>query len=754
MHGIFKRIIFAALAFIAAALSVFVLQMGLSDIRAVWQLECIASAPMMAILEGEAILTGSTQSSGKTLQPRLSSNGALYYRYLHEEERGSGDDKRWVTIEDTQRAVDFIVTDGIEDVRVKAREALSVIDWEVDIATRKSQGDHRYTEWALYPGQSLTAIGWMQRHSGQGQLSFLEFGQYRPIISRASPTDVIQDIGKGGLLWVFAGLALLCLSLYLLTLAVQLHRLIAYLFILVLVLDLVLLYLGVNLIRADLADVQNRWQQQVHTMNRYLEQLSSAKGLSSSNRSLEQYDQLTAVLDEYDRGRLEAVVDYLQKTYLRSNHYLARTPFNWFAALENIHLEWPEYLPYDETLSISPVPAGKVDIPYIAAVAGGGVLLVLMTWLGLKTVRQKRCIENIPTSPVAGMTWGLNEVTGKVVLPGGEPLKGPLSDCDCVWFRYREYERVGSGKNKRWQLRTDQQEDMPFLLKDKSGEVKVMPARAEIITEHKETRTEGSWRFVEESVRMGDQVYLLGNADVASTDEQPVQLEVKADPAEGGLPYILSNLTEQGVMLYKARRGLGLLTIAVAACIAVALFMQALSGDFAPHHFLTTASVAAGYLLVLTIIMHYNDLVFLRQRVRRNAANIEVALQRRFDLINNLVRTVNAYGKHEKALMERITLNRAELQQQVRQANMAQWSEKEKAMASDIRVLAEQYPELKQQKLMSRFMTTLESQETYVSLMKDGYNDAVETYLSRIESFPDVILARMCKFQKEAFTAV
>ncbi|OZG71120.1 hypothetical protein BTA51_22335 [Hahella sp. CCB-MM4] len=750
MHGIVKRLAFALGAVVAAVIAVVVLRSGLADIRAVWQLERIAKAPMMAVLGGEAILTGMTQSSGKTLKPRLSREGALYFRYLHEEERGSGDDRHWVTIEDTRRAVDFNLTDGIETVAVNARSGLNMIDWDVDVATRRSQGDHRYTEWAVYPEQSLTVIGWLQRKAGQGTLSFQESGQYRPIVSRASPSEVIRDIGKGGLLWVAGGLALLCLAFYLLTLAVQLHRLIVYLVGLVLVLDMVLLYLGVNLIRADLAGVQERWLQQQQTMDNYLTTLDS--GFSDS-RTMERYKQLTLAMDEYDRGRLEAVTSYLQKTYMRSTHYLSRTPFRWFAEMDGVQLDWPDFLPFDPNLTIAPEPPGKTDIPYVVAVAIGLGILVLMTWLGLKMVRQKRCIENIPTCAIAGMTWGLNEVNGEVVLVEGDPLSGPLSHCECVWFRYREYEQVGSGKNKRWQLRTDQQGDVTFHLKDKSGDVKVIADGADIITRHKVTRTQGKWRYVEESIQMGDQVYLLGNADVSAIEKHQACLEVKAAPAEGGFPYILSNFSEKDVMLYKARRGLGLLTVAVAACIGVGLFMQALSGDFSPHHFLTTASVATGYLLVLAVIMHYNDLVFLRQRIRRNAANIEVALQRRFDLINNLVRTVKAYGQYEKELMERITRYRSDLQKLVRQANMAQWSEQEKAMAGDVRMLAEQYPELHQQKLISQFMATLESQETYVSLMRDGYNDAVETYQSRIEAFPDLILAKMFRFKAEAYTA-
>ncbi len=778
MQKLGKRLGFAVATVVLLIAGIYLLRVGLGEVRTVWQLERIANANIQSILQGEVILTGMADKARQTLTPKLSEDGALYFRYLHEKETGSGDNRRWETVEDIRRAVDFTLTDGTDDVVISAQQGLSVIAWEISVASRESKGNHRYTEWALYPGQSLTVIGWMERLSRTAVVDFLHPGEYRPVVSRASPQTVIQDIGKSGLLWIFGGLAALCAALYCLTIVIQLHRLLVYLVALVLVLDMVLLYLGISQIQLDLKGVESRWQQQLTATESFIDEVATRNLYSYSTPwTHQQLEQLELVLDGSERSQLEAYLGHLHKTFDLSEDYLNRIPFRWFAAMNQVSLDWPEYLPQTRVSGAgSPEPGQSSTIAgtlpkkgieplYLIALAVACVVLFLASWYGLKLIRRKRCIENIATSAIAGMTWGLNEVTGVATLEDAASApEGPLSRLPCVWYHYQEFERVSSGKNNSWKLRTDRQARVPFWLRDGSGEVLVNPDGADIISQHKKTVTQGSWRYVEKYITLGDSIYLLGDADVAkgrSAESSPaakkesksrVELEVRDSNRDEEIPYILSNLSERGVMQHIAESGLALLTLAVAASIAAGLFLQAFSGDFSPHHFLTTASVATGYLLVLTLIMHYNDLVFLQHRVQRNAANIEVALQRRFDLINNLVKTVSAYANHERELLQRIAEIRKNLQQSLQNANAgATWNQQESALAGNIRIVAERYPELHQQKIISKFMDTLEIQESYVSLMRTGYNDAVETYQSRIQSFPDVILAKLFGFKDVAF---
>jgi len=117
-------------------------------------------------------------------------------------------------------------------------------------------------------------------------------------------------------------------------------------------------------------------------------------------------------------------------------------------------------------------------------------LSVFLIWICYRSVKRKRLIENVPTTPVAGIVMGLNEVTGTVQCE--QPLKGHLSELPCAWYSYRIeefYQRTSTTTDDEgneeedvdegWDLVHSGSESCPFQLVDTSGSVRVVPAGAE-----------------------------------------------------------------------------------------------------------------------------------------------------------------------------------------------------------------------------------------------------------------------------------
>jgi len=99
---------------------------------------------------------------------------------------------------------------------------------------------------------------------------------------------------------------------------------------------------------------------------------------------------------------------------------------------------------------------------------------------GLLWLKQKRLIENIPTSKVRSLAMGLVEIFGEVVPMQRIVLKSPLSNNDCVYYKYAIEEHRGSGKHSRWVTIRSGEDRVHFSLQDETGKVLVDPSGAEI----------------------------------------------------------------------------------------------------------------------------------------------------------------------------------------------------------------------------------------------------------------------------------
>jgi len=164
-------------------------------------------------------------------------------------------------------------------------------------------------------------------------------------------------------------------------------------------------------------------------------------------------------------------------------------------------------------------------------------------------------------------------------------------------------------------------------------------------------------------------------------------------------------------------------------------------------------------LLVIYLIAVYNGLVSLRNRVKNGFSQIDVQLQRRYDLIPNLVETAKAYLKHERETLEAVIAARNQAQAAAHRA------EKDPTDAGAIRelagaetilggamgrffALAEAYPDLKANQNMMQLTEELSSTENRIAFARQAYNDAVMTYNTKCESFPDNLVAGKFGFKQ------
>jgi LemA protein len=161
------------------------------------------------------------------------------------------------------------------------------------------------------------------------------------------------------------------------------------------------------------------------------------------------------------------------------------------------------------------------------------------------------------------------------------------------------------------------------------------------------------------------------------------------------------------------------------------------------------------------VIGGYNGLVRARNAFRNAFAQIDVQLQRRFDLIPNLVETARAYMAHERDTLEAVTKARADAMAGLSAAQakpgdpvaMQKLAQSQGALGAALgrfTAVAEAYPDLKASQNMQQLTEELSSTENRVAFSRQAYNDSVMTYNTRRESFPTSVLAGMFHFEQAA----
>ena len=159
-------------------------------------------------------------------------------------------------------------------------------------------------------------------------------------------------------------------------------------------------------------------------------------------------------------------------------------------------------------------------------------------------------------------------------------------------------------------------------------------------------------------------------------------------------------------------------------------------------------------ILIIAVISMYNNLVRLRQKVKNSWSQIDVQLQRRFDLSPNLVETVKGYMSHEEGVLEEVTKLRTSWANAGTVKEKAELDNQLSGALKTIMAVSENYPDLKANQNFSELQQELQNTENKISFSRQFYNDSVTMYNTKLEVVPSNIIASMFGFKPEEFFKV
>lgn len=163
-------------------------------------------------------------------------------------------------------------------------------------------------------------------------------------------------------------------------------------------------------------------------------------------------------------------------------------------------------------------------------------------------------------------------------------------------------------------------------------------------------------------------------------------------------------------------------------------------------------TIVAG--LALAVALLYNQLIRDRNRVDAAWSDIDVQLQRRYDLIPQLVKAVDQYASYERATLEAITALRSEAMNIAGSNDMVRRSETEEQLGKEVHHLlavAENYPDLKANENFLNLQSELAETENYLQFARRFYNGSVRQFNTRVESVPSNIVAGLFGFAQRGY---
>ena len=150
-------------------------------------------------------------------------------------------------------------------------------------------------------------------------------------------------------------------------------------------------------------------------------------------------------------------------------------------------------------------------------------------------------------------------------------------------------------------------------------------------------------------------------------------------------------------------------------------------------------------------VSQYNSMVGIREDVENQQANIDTMLQRRVDLIPNMVNTVKGYAEQEEEVITAVSDARAKLSGAQGMEEKAAADGELSSALSRLLVVVENYPDLKSSEQFQSLSDELAGTENRIAVARKDYNDAVKTYNQRIRRFPSNLFAGIFGFEKAEY---
>jgi LemA protein len=163
------------------------------------------------------------------------------------------------------------------------------------------------------------------------------------------------------------------------------------------------------------------------------------------------------------------------------------------------------------------------------------------------------------------------------------------------------------------------------------------------------------------------------------------------------------------------------------------------------------ALVAIAVIAVLYYIGKRNSIIASRNRVDESWSGIDVQLKRRHDLVPNLVETVKGYAEHESQVFEEVTAARSDAMSAQGVGETAKAEEKLSGALTDLRAVAENYPNLRATENFQQLSRNLSQLEDEIQASRRIYNSNVQSYNTEIEQFPGSVIAGQGGFAAREF---
>lgn len=155
--------------------------------------------------------------------------------------------------------------------------------------------------------------------------------------------------------------------------------------------------------------------------------------------------------------------------------------------------------------------------------------------------------------------------------------------------------------------------------------------------------------------------------------------------------------------------------------------------------------------LGLWVVVIYNGLIKLKVRTNEAWSDIDVQLKRRYDLIPNLINTVKGYATHERELFEKVTQARANAMNAQNPQAKAQAENMLTGALKSLFAVAENYPQLRASENFLELQRELSDTENKIQAARRFYNGNVRDLNTKIQVFPDSIIANMLRFEPREF---
>ena len=764
----YQRILALVLFLIPILLGWHLQKSGFNTLQEMRQLERIPRSQINSVIGGEVNLAGIIIVHNKELLNAPHSNTeCVYFHYKVEEERKDSDgDTYWATIEEYSKITPYILLeDSTGRVIVETQNAI--------FNTRSEEyrvGSLRYTEWRLHERDHAFIFGYSRGPDSQGNIPnyltrpgekgryLVEFqtdGLYTPIISVYGEQTERRSMATKSLWQSWGAMTLGSLGSLLLCLGLRIHRLLIFLSISSMVQGIFLVYIGLNMLEADMKNSRERALLQQERAKETIADIFQSRSISWDKEwsNSEVFNKSTLMkLQPNEKLRVQGIYGDTSAGVTRFNSVRGRFPERvlcplWgIAKLDEMQLADSFAPDYEIQQTIKEVPISKFSM-WIMLIFGS-IAAFVASWIGFRAIKVKRYIENIPTSLASGLAYGPSELIG-TLLPTKKAavLKGPESNLDVVYYHYVVKEKRGSGKKAKWVTIVDEEQSVPFICEDSGGKTLVNPNKSEVHSRHQHLRISGNRIYSETNLRPADDMYILGPAIVDNNHGN--RLMISRD--DSSFPFLVCNLSEDEMMQKKGAKGLIWLNFSLNGFILAGLGCFGAAAAYAPTDYLYASMISPLFLTLSFIILMFNDLQFVRHRVRRAWANIDVSLKKRADLIPNLEKITKTYLSHESEIQRDL----AKLRSQIESTN--KWNPKEaselisteKKLTASLLVRYENYPDLKADKVVQKLFEKLVELENEIALMRQGYNDSVERYNTRIQSIPELFLAKALRLKDE-----